>query len=165
MRLWGKHAKLRAPRPSKQRPQWGQLFTRVTVGGALLVLMLVAGALVVNFVRLTWTEHQINQQIARQEARNAAQRGLNLEYQGRADYMESDMAIEQAARERLGMAYEGETVMRPNIVQQPTPTIPPPTAPPGLAAIVPISDLPSSVTAANAVRWWRALFPGAGARP
>lgn len=153
-------------RPQRSRPQLGPLATKVGVATILLALVAVAGALLVGFVRLTWTEHQINQSIARQEAEIQAQRTANEQDKGRAAHSESDGSVEQAAREQLGMAREGETVLRPNLVLQPTPTPLPPVDPATPQnTTLPLGEPPRSVTAANALHWWHALFPGADVRP
>ncbi|MBA3947726.1 MAG: septum formation initiator family protein [Herpetosiphonaceae bacterium] len=147
-----------------------RFFTKLGVGTALLVLVLLAGALLVGFVRLAWTEHQINQAIARQESANAAQIALNQQLKGQADYAESDGAIEQAARDRLGMAKDGDTVLRPNLVPPSTAVAPTPTPPLthtlDTPAITQVASLPPrSATATNALEWWHALFPPPDAQP
>ncbi len=161
---------MQAPGQPKWTARLPQLLNKLGVGSLLLGLLLIAGALLVGFVRLTWTEHQINQAIVRQQAANAAAQQRNAELSGQADYAESDSAAEQAARERLGMAREGETVVRPNFVTAPT-AAPLPSAEPSSTAPS-IANPPSSAVvpappsrASNAAHWWRALFPGSAARP
>ena len=136
-----------------QRPQsrFGPLVARFSVGTVLLVLFLLAGSLLVGFVRLAWLEHRINQDINRQVALNDAQRARNLALQGQADYSGSDAAVEQAARERLGMAREGETVLRPEIIAAPTPSVVP-AVPAPLAVATPAAV--GNAIVGNARGWW-----------
>jgi len=129
----------------------------------LAVLIVLSGALLVNFVRMTWIEHQINQASEQQRAINEAQRQRNLQLAGEAEFRESDMYVEQAAREQLGMAREGETVLLPTVVL-PAPTEAPPDAAPEVTPDpTPVAIEPAGL--ANYQRWWRAFFPGADARP
>lgn len=145
--------KLRSPVPSQTLARWG---TRLV----LLALLAVACGLMVGFVRMTWTRHQINQARVAQAAINDEQRARNAALKGEAEYRESDVYAEQAAREQLGLAREGETVLLPTIVvpaePQPTP------APSAGTADVAGGVAPESVQSEavpNYERWWRALFP------
>lgn len=150
------------PRPQLRnlRPQIDpQVVARWGTRLILLVLMVLAGGLMVGFVRMTWTQHQINQASERQRAENETQRARNAALKGQAEFRESDVFAEQAAREQLGMAREGETVLLPTIVA-------PASAPP--AAQSPNQAATASESAAATVeeeiapnyqRWWQALFP------
>jgi len=51
-----------------------------------------------------------------QRSANAQLAADNLRLKGLAEWAESDVAAEQAARERLGMAREGEIVLLPTVV-------------------------------------------------
>ena len=144
------------------------LFSKRSLQGAavfalLLGLLVLAGGLSVGFVRMAWQEHQINRAIARQESQNIQQVNRNQVLEGLASFAESDVAAEQAARERLGMARPGETVLLPTVVLPPVPVQPP--APPAEAPPV---ALPVSVRfepESNAARWVQAFFPGPDALP
>lgn len=150
------------PRPQLRnlRPQIDpQVVTRWGTRLILLFLMLLAGGLMVGFVRMTWTQHQINQASERQRAENESQRAHNAALKGQAEFRESDVFAEQAAREQLGMAREGEVVLLPTIV---IPAAPPPSA----QSTNPAAPAPEAAAAAaaeeiapNYQRWWQALFP------
>ena len=136
-----------------------RLLQRSGVGLLLLALLFLAGGLLISFVRMAWQEHQINRAIERQRALNAEQLERNEELEGAAAFAESDVAAEIIARERLGMAREGDIVLLPTVVLPASPT-PMPTGVPA-----PL-DLAWDVEAdSNAVRWFRALFPGRDALP
>jgi cell division protein FtsB len=150
------------PRPQLRnlRPQFDpQVVTRWAIRCVLLFLMLLAGGLMVGFVRMTWTQHQINQASERQRAENEAQRARNAALKGEAEFRESDVYAEQAAREQLGMAREGEVVLLPTIVVPASPSPAPqssnPAAPASNAAAPPVEE----AVAPNYQRWWQALFP------
>ncbi len=141
-----------------------RMLQRLAVSLVLLGLLVLAGGLMIGFVRMAWQEHQINRQIEQQQAENTAQAEQNLKLKGQADFAESDVAVEQAARERLGMARDGDTVLLPTVVIPPTPTPAPPAAGAGInGAAVPSDD--RSQARSNAVRWFKALFPGPEAVP
>lgn len=149
------------PRPQLRnlRPQIDpQVVTRWGTRLILLFLMLLAGGLMVGFVRMTWTQHQINQASERQRAENESQRARNAALKGQAEFRESDVFAEQAAREQLGMAREGEVVLLPTIV---IPAAPPPSA----QSTNPAAPVPEAAAAVeediapNYQRWWQALFP------
>jgi cell division protein FtsL len=125
----------------------------------LLALLFLAGGLMVGFVRMAWQEHQINRAIDEQESQNAQQVARNRQLQGEAEHAESDVAVERAARERLGMAREGEMVLLPTVVLPAVPTSLPLDAP--VVARSPTDPSRDS----NAARWFRALFPGPDAVP
>jgi cell division protein FtsB len=150
------------PRPQfhRFRPQVDpQVFARWGTRAVLLLLIVLACGLMVGFVRMTWTQHQINQASARQRAENEAQRGRNAALKGEAEFRESDVFAEQAAREQLGMAREGETVLLPTIVVPPSPQ--PSSAPSAPGSSAPVAALlPTQEDAVpNYQRWWQALFP------
>ena len=141
------------------RPRIGhETFARWGTRGVLLLLLLLAGGLMVGFVRMTWTQHQINQASERQRAENEAQQARNAALKGEAEFRESDVYAEQAAREQLGMAREGDIVLKPTLLSQaasPAPTpAPAPSVPPAPAA-APIDD----GSPPNHQRWWQAFFP------
>jgi len=127
----------------------------------LLALLVLAGGLLVGVVRMAWQEHQINRSIERQQAQNAQQAERNLQLQGAADFAESDVAAELAARERLGMARDGEMVLLPTVVLPIAPTGVPSEAPASVAENTP----PEIVAQTNPSRWFQAFSPGPEALP
>lgn len=131
----------------------------------LSIMIVLAGSLLVGFVQRAWQEHMLNQAIKQQLAQNAEQRAQVLFLQGAADFAESDVAVEHAARERLGMAREGETVLLPTIVfsYDSTTASTPPDADTGKA--LPDTAVSERASEPNVVRWMRVLFPGADAVP
>ncbi|GAC1363911.1 MAG: hypothetical protein NVS4B8_14090 [Herpetosiphon sp.] len=152
-------------RPTQPLPfdRLPRLFTKLGISTILLVLLLIAGALLVGFVRLAWIEHQLNQSIDRQQVAILTQRTLNEQLKGQADYSESDAAMEQAARDRLGMAREGETVIKPNVVIEPTATVAPPRSALGFSTSTEVRV--ANPREANALGWWHAFFPRHDVRP
>lgn len=112
----------------------------------MLVLIFLIGSLLVHFV------HQV-MQIARLEAHRVALaseiRQLEAEtrqLRGAVEYAESDVYVERIAREQLGYAREGDTVLFPRFLSppaEPTPVAPEPLPPP-----------PSQP---NWLLWWEAL--------
>ena len=150
----------------KFRPQFEpQVFARWGTRVVLLLLLALACGLMVGFVRMTWTQHQINQASERQRAENQAQRGRNAALKGEAEFRESDVFAEQAAREQLGMAREGETVLLPTIVVPPSPLSSPLPSTGGASTSV-AALLPAEEEAVpNYQRWWQALFPDVATVP
>src|SRR4051794_13242664 len=102
-----------------------RVLQRTGVSLLLIVMLFLAGSLLVGFVQRAWQEHQLNRDIEQQIAQNEQQRARNAELKGAADFAESDVAAEEIARERLGMAREGETVLLPTIVLSQAPTAAP----------------------------------------
>lgn len=136
----------------------GQRAARWGVRVVLVVLCVLVGLLGVGFVRMAWREHEINAMIDSQTALNEAQRARNKELEEEGLYRESDAYAELAAREQLGMARLGETVLLPTMV---TPPLPQPSA--DTAAAQPRA--PSDTAPPNYWRWWYAFFPSNDARP
>ena len=98
-------------------------------------------------------EHEINQMIAKQTALNDAQREQNEQLKSEAQYRESDAYAELAAREQLGMAREGDTVLLPRMIT-------PPLALPSPEVDAPAeAETPDRPPDPNYQRWWHALFP------
>ncbi len=147
----------RSPVSSATLARWGARLV-------LLALVLIAGSLLIGFVRMTWAEHKINQESEQQLAVNETQKQRNATLKGEAEYRESGMYAEQAAREQLGMAREGDTVLLPTVVL-PAPTAAPP-PPPSESIPAPASAVdPLAEPTTNYQRWWRALFPGPDVKP
>lgn len=116
------------------------------------VLCVLVGLLGVGFGRMAWREHELNAAVAQQVAINEAQRARNKELEAEAHYRESDAYAELAAREQLGMARPGETVLLPTMV---TPSLPQPPAAEG----APQGEVAQTATQPNYQRWWQTLFP------
>jgi cell division protein FtsB len=126
-----------------------QLFAKWGARLILLVLLGIATLLLIGFVRMTWTEHQIDRARAEQQATNEALRAQVEQLKAEAEYHESDAYVEQAAREQLGMAREGEVVLLPTVALPPV----------ELAS----TNTPDSLVVAagpvpNYQRWWNVLF-------
>jgi cell division protein FtsB len=141
-----------------------RVLQRLGVSLLLIVMLFLAGSLLLGFVQRAWQEHQLNRAIERQSAQNAQQRERNNRLKGAAEFAESDVAAEQAARERLGMAREGETVLLPTVVLPPPPTPAPATAPIDVAELT-AADGQLARSEPNVVRWMHAVFPGNDAAP
>src|SRR3712207_9537856 len=107
----------------------------LSLHGALPIFAL---GLLVGFVEMTWASHRISREIDEQRAANAETEARVAALKGEAEFRESDVYAEQAAREQLGMAREGDTVLKPTMVApapSPAPTpVPAPSAPPAPAA-------------------------------
>lgn len=108
---------------------------------------------------MAWREHEINQMIAQQTALNAEQRIQNDQLKAEAQYRESDAYAELAAREQLGMAREGETVLLPTMVTPPLPR----SAPEAGSATTTAPNIADPQP--NHQRWWHALFPPQNSNP
>src|SRR4051795_13353152 len=134
---------------------------RIVVALLLLGLLFLAGTLAVGFVRMAWQEHQLNRSIDDQRSANAQLAADNLRLKGQAEWAESDVAAEQAARERLGMAREGEIVLLPTVVL-PAATAAPPSAPTDQTSLLTYDD---TAAMSNSARWFHALFPGPNVLP
>lgn len=119
----------------------------VTVGLVALSLWLLASFVsqVITSAQMERRKDDLRAEIARIEAENAA---LN----DQVAFAESPVYAERAAREQLGYAREGDTVILPTFPQA-TPT---PEAPPSSPSITPTVE-------ANWRGWARALFPPAEA--
>ena len=140
-----------------------RVLQRLGVSLMLVVMLFLAGSLLLGFVQRAWQEHQLNRAIERQSAQNAQQRERNNRLKGAAEFAESDVAAEQTARERLGMAREGETVLLPTVVLPPSATPAPAVAPIDVAALPESGELARSHP--NAVRWMHAVFPSNDTAP
>lgn len=136
-----------------------QTVVRWSLWLAFLVLCVLVGLLAVGFVRMAWREHEVNQMIAHMTALNEAQRAENERLEAEAQYRESDAYAELAAREQLGMAREGETVLLPTMVTPPLADSAPDVEAPAAASEADEHDQP------NYRRWWEALFPSGAATP
>jgi cell division protein FtsB len=115
--------------------------------GAIMVALI--GLLIANFVGQVMQSARLeDSRIALQaevDQRKAEQQVLK----GAVAYAESDVNVERIAREQLGYARDGDTVILPQIAA-PTPA-PTPALAPTLA--------PAPAPASNVRRWWDAFFP------
>jgi len=133
-----------------------QSLSRLSTQLVLLILVAIALGLLVGFVEMTWASHRISREIEEQRAINRETEARVAALKGEAEFRESDVYAEQAAREQLGMAREGETVLMPTMVA-PAPSPSPaaaPSAPPARATAPLDNSSPP-----NHQRWWQAFFP------
>ena len=149
---------LRSPVSSQTVARWGARLV-------LLALVCVAIGLLIGFVRMTWNEHKINQDSEQQLAVNEVQAQRNAALKGDAEYRESDTYVEEAAREQLGMARDGDTVVLPTVVLPAPAAAAPPALAPAPAVTSALAPAEVSADAPNYRRWWRALFPGPAVQP
>ncbi|MFL5805470.1 MAG: FtsB family cell division protein [Roseiflexaceae bacterium] len=145
---------MRRHRPQRARPAPSGLFASPPFGvgrsGArliALVLVVLSLWLLVNFVGQVIASAQMDRQIAEQQAEIARREAENQALKGRLAFAESPAYIEQIAREQLGYAREGDTVVLP--------TLPERTIAPALAALAP---LPAPPAEPNWRGWLRAFF-------
>jgi cell division protein FtsB len=157
-------AKMAQPTASSRKLIPPHILQRGGVALLLSIMLVLAGSLMVGFVQRAWQEHQLNRAIAEQFAQNEQQRAKNLQLKGAADFSESDVAVEQAARERLGMAREGEMVLLPTIILPQAPTAGPTTLA-SKAASPSEASREADASEPNVVGWMHALFPGRDALP
>lgn len=118
-----------------------------TLGLVALSLWLLASFVsqVITSAQMERRKDDLHAEIARIEAENAA-------LKDQVAYAESPVYAERAAREQLGYAREGDTVVLPTFPQ----TTPTPDAPPAPAPVAPTAQ-------PNWRGWARALFPPAEA--
>lgn len=131
-----------------------QSLSRLSTRLVLVLLFAIAMGLLVGFVEMTWARHRFSREIAEQRVINAENEARVAALKGEAEFRESDVYAEQAAREQLGMAREGDTVLMPTI-QVPVPSAPAP-------LVVPAPSAPSTIDDSlppNHERWWHAFFP------
>jgi cell division protein FtsB len=124
--------------------------------GRLVVLVLVALSLwlLVNFVGQVVAAARMDRQIADRQAENARIEAENQALKDRVSFAESPAYAEQIAREQLGYAREGDTVILP--------TLPERKAAPVTTAPAP---LPAPPAQPNWRGWLRAFFPAPPATP
>ena len=125
----------------------------LTIGLAALMLIFI-GLLVVNFVGQVMQSARLESTRATLEGEVAQMQATNTRIEGAVTYTESDVYVEQVAREQLGYAHDGDTVILPRLVA-PTPV---PTANPA----APTTASPSVPTTPNWQRWWQAFAPAEG---
>jgi len=124
----------------------GRSALSLAVGAVMLVFI---GLLVVNFVGQVIQSAGLEARRSELEAEVAQMQAANSVIEGGVAFTESDVYVERVAREQLGYAREGETVMLPRLV-----------APAAAAAAAPALETPFiTPTMPNWQLWWRALFP------
>lgn len=114
---------------------------------AVLVMALLTISLLVSFGEQVVQGARMEQRRRELEAEVGQLRAEHNQLEASAAYVESDVYVEQRAREMLNLAREGDTVVLP---QLPPPA---PTATPAPAA------LPPPPAAPNWQKWWQAFFP------
>lgn len=127
----------------------GLTLHQLMVHGITLALMLLTFSLMLNFINQVIQSSALEArkaQLAEEAARIASE---NRHLQGAVEYALSDAYVEQAAREQLGWAREGETVLLPQF-----PAIEPESKPAPEAIPMPVRP-----TEPNWQRWWDALQP------
>jgi hypothetical protein len=102
----------------------------------------------VNFVGQVVASARMDRQIAEKEAELAKVQAELAPLKERVAFTESPAYAEQIAREQLGFAREGDTVILPTL----------PERKPSLAVAAP-APLPASAPQPNWRGWLRALFP------
>lgn len=135
-----------------------QSLSRLSTQLVLLILVAIALSLLVGFVEMTWASHRISREIAEQREQNSVTAAHVAALKGEAEFRESNVYAEQAAREQLGMARDGEIVLKPTVLGRyasPPPSAAPKPSPRPAAAVVSTID---DVTP-NHERWWQAFFP------
>ena len=113
-------------RPQRARPEssaaaWSPPFALGRSGARLVALGLVALSLwlLAQFVTQVIEAARMDHQIAEQQAANARFEAENAALKERVIYAESPAYAEQIAREQLGYAREGDTVLLPTLPEQP----------------------------------------------
>lgn len=112
-------------------------------------LVILTFSLMLNFISQVIQSSTLEARKTQLEAEVARLEAENRELQGAVAYALSDAYVEQAAREQLGYAREGEVVVLPQF----PPVEAAPQAEPEAAPIAPPPLAP------NWQRWWRALDP------
>ncbi|GAB4123485.1 MAG: hypothetical protein Fur005_35450 [Roseiflexaceae bacterium] len=126
----------------------GERMRRSGAAVASLVLLAVSIWMLTNIISQVVAGFQLNRQYEQVAAEVAAIEAANADLKKEVEIAESPAYAEQVAREQLGMAREGDTVILPTIpdVAAPTPTPPP-------------APLPTPTPQPNWRGWQQALFP------
>lgn len=143
-----------APGPLEHVRSFLQLGRRSALSLALGALMLLfIGLLIVNFVGQVLQSAQLESRRAELEAEVAVLRAENARLEGAVAFSESDVYAERVAREQLGYAREGDTVI---FLREAPPAAHAPLPDPAVT-----TPTPPPPTALNWRLWWQALFPPA----
>lgn len=126
----------------------GRGLISLALGGLMLIAI---GLLLMSFVGQVIQSARLEENRASLEAEVADLRAANTNLEAAVAYAESDVNVERIAREQLGYAREGDTVLLPQLAL-PTP------APADAGAAAP-APTPAAPAIPNAQRWWQALFP------
>jgi cell division protein FtsB len=115
---------------------------------ASLVMVVISCWMLAGIVSQVVTGARLDHQRAAADAEIAAIEQRNAQLEDEVTYAESPAYAEQVAREQLGMAREGDTVILPTFPEvTPTPAAPTP------------APVPSPTPQPNWRGWQRALFP------
>ena len=138
---------------TRQRPSEPAAVPRRSVrqSGAVVIaviMMVISCWMLFGIVGQVITGAQLEQQRAQAQAEVAQIEAENTHLQGDVEYAESPAYAEQVAREQLGMAREGDTVILPTFPDV-TPTVIAPTPEP----------LANPTSQPNWRGWQQALFP------
>lgn len=123
-----------------------QLFRRGAVHLATLAMAVLTISLLVNFVNQVIQSANLEEQRATLATEVALLEAQNQQLEGAVEYAESDVYVERIAREQLGYARDGDTVVLPRILE-PTPAPSPP----------PHHAQPAPTPMPNWERWWQAF--------
>jgi cell division protein FtsB len=115
--------------------------------GAIMVALI--GLLIANFVGQVMQSARLEASRAALQVEVDQLRAEQRTLEGAVDYAESDVNVERIAREQLGYARDGDTVILPQIA---APTPAPPISPAAAPAPTP------APAASNVRRWWDAFF-------
>lgn len=121
----------------------------LVLGAVMLGLI---GLLIANFVGQVMQSARLESERSALQAEVDQLRSEQSQMQAAVAYAESDVHVEQIAREQLGYARDGDTVILPQIAAPtPSPTVsaPAPTPMP--------TPVPTSIP--NWQRWWGSFFP------
>jgi cell division protein FtsB len=121
-----------------------------------LVMLLLMLSLVIHFVNQVLQSAHLEAERAALATEVAQLEAENQQLLGAVEYVESDLYVERVAREELGYAREGETVVLPRFVE-PTPT--------PLPATPAVPLLPSPTPQPNWQGWWESFFPEGHTEP
>lgn len=144
----------RTRRPSAWR--WLSVFGRRRLSPAALVVVLIGGLFLFNFVNQVIRQAQLEQ--LREEVRADVARltAENRDLRQSVLYYESNDYAELVAREQLGYARIGDTVIMPTYPDRVISDATTLTQPAVVSDTVPI-DTTALTTEPNWVRWWRML--------
>jgi cell division protein FtsB len=116
---------------------------------AIIIMLLLMLSLVINFVNQVLQSAHLEARRTEMATEVAQLEAQNQQLLGAVEYAESEQHVERVAREELGYAREGETVVVP-LFTEPTPTPPLPT---------PVVEVrPTPTIQPNWQRWWGAVF-------
>jgi cell division protein FtsB len=121
----------------------------LSIGIGLVILALI-GLLVANFVGQVMQSARLEAGYATLADEVAELGAQNVELEAAVSYAESDVNVERIAREQLGYARAGETVLLPQIPTAPAAAAPAPT---------PIASPSPAPATPNWQLWWQAFFP------